>query len=82
MNMNGLNQLNDRMKMIIEKKQFIEELAVSFFCIFTPLGKYRKLKMLKLINLEIEELKEEIEIIRNERFSILLTNHENVRFDE
>ena len=38
--------------------------------------------MLKLINLEIEELKEEIEIIRNERFSILLTNHEDVRFDE
>ena len=68
--MNELDVLNDRMKTMIEKKQFIEELAVSFFCIFAPLGKYRKLKMLKLINLEIEELKEEIEAVEMFQMSI------------
>lgn len=81
MQMNELDVLNNRMKLMIEKKRFIEELAVSFFCIFAPLGKYRKLKLLKLINLEIEELKEEIEILNLEIFSILVNNlNEKINF--
>ena len=70
MEMNELNDLNDRMKTMIERYGFIEKTALSFFCNFTPLGNYRKRKLLKLIKLEIEELKEEIEIIRNELSSI------------
>jgi len=70
MEMNELNDLNDRIKTMIERYGFIEKTALSFFCTFTPLGNYRKRKLLKLIKLEIEELKEEIEIIRNELSSI------------
>ena len=73
--MDELNELNDRMKTMIESKKWIEELAVSFFCIFTPLGNYRKRKLLKLINFEIEVLKEEIEIEEMLLNSMLIRNN-------
>ena len=76
MEMDKLDVLNEWMKTMIEKKQFIEELAVSFFCIFTPVGKYRKYQLLKLINREIEELKEEIEIEKLFLMSILVRDYE------
>jgi len=78
--MEELNELNKQYDRMIERKLFVENTALSFFCTFTPLGNYRKRKLLKLINRDIEELKEEIERLNLERFSILIHQHDSYSY--
>lgn len=72
-----LNELRKQHERWNEKQLFVKNTALSFFCFFTPLGKYRKMKLLKLIKSEIEEIEQEIEILNRERFSILMYKHDS-----